>query len=64
MLAVSTSQKNDAWFLDTSCVSHMTGYKHIFVDMDKLVSSQAKTGNRVFVNAEGKGIIGIQIKNE
>lgn len=55
-------EKNDVWYLDSSCSNHMTLEKDIFLDMDNSFISKVKMGNGVVVDVKGKGSIGVQMR--
>ncbi|KAK3006696.1 hypothetical protein RJ639_017590 [Escallonia herrerae] len=59
----SATEKNDEmWFLDSGCSNHMAREKSLFLDKDSTVNTKVKLGNGTIVQAQGKGLIGVQTK--
>ncbi|CAA0830320.1 Unknown protein, partial [Striga hermonthica] len=57
---VTSEEKNDIWFLDSSCSNHMTGDEKKFKNIDGSVKSQVRLGNGDLVEVEGKGSIEVE----
>jgi len=59
----TTKNKEDTWYLDSSCNNHMTENIDMFTSLDKSVKIDVILGNRNKVSVEDKGRINIVTKN-
>ncbi|KAJ4817458.1 polyprotein [Rhynchospora pubera] len=48
------------WFLDSGCSNHMTGFKHLFDQLDETHKLKVKLGDDKVINVEGKGTVAVQ----
>ena len=55
-------QSADIWLLDSGCSNHMTGNKNLLSSLDASITSEITLGDCTSIEAEGKGIVPILIK--
>ncbi|KAJ4751816.1 polyprotein [Rhynchospora pubera] len=48
------------WFLNSGCSNHMTGFKHLFNQLDETHKLKVKLGDDKVINVEGKGTVAVQ----
>nr|XP_004516931.1 uncharacterized protein LOC101510918 [Cicer arietinum] len=66
MLMVTTKEDEvgtNLWYLDTGCLTHMSGRKDWFINLDESMKSKVKFANSSSLMAEGVGEVLIQNKN-
>ncbi|KAL4312806.1 hypothetical protein GQ457_01G025220 [Hibiscus cannabinus] len=60
MACIDTNHKpSDLWFGDSGCSNHMTCTKSLFQELDEMQKIQVQLGNKMEMQVEGKGTIGI-----
>ncbi|KAJ4789254.1 polyprotein [Rhynchospora pubera] len=57
------SEVSHIWFLDSGCSNHMTGFKHLFEELDETYKKTVKLGDNKDIHVEGKGIVVVQTNN-
>ncbi|XP_069144525.1 uncharacterized protein [Solanum lycopersicum] len=56
------STKSNEWYVDSGCSNHMTGDEKAFLLINNNITTKVKMGNKVLVDAKGKGTISINMK--
>jgi transposase InsO family protein len=63
LFMAKTDEESDEiqiWFLDSGCSNHMTGFKHLFDELDESYKKVVKLGDDKEIQVEGKGNIAVQ----
>ncbi|KAJ1704767.1 hypothetical protein LUZ63_004546 [Rhynchospora breviuscula] len=63
LFMAKTEEKLDIskiWFLDSGCSNHMTGYKHLFNQLDESYKLNVALGDDKQIRVEGKGTVAVQ----
>ncbi|KAM1401715.1 hypothetical protein ACFX2F_028829 [Malus domestica] len=53
---------DDAWYVDSGCINHMTRREDLLVDIDKNVTAKVEMGTRQLVDVTGKGSLVVETK--
>lgn len=59
---LNISKDKTAWFFDSGCSNHMTGYKQWFTELDEQFRHSVKLGNDLRMHVMGKGNIRLNIQ--
>ncbi|KAA0032274.1 putative gag-pol polyprotein, identical [Cucumis melo var. makuwa] len=61
MTNIPSDQKTaEVWFIDSSCLNHMTGLKPVFKELNEGEKLKVELGNGKELQVEGKGTVGIE----
>jgi hypothetical protein len=63
LLMTKTNENSDAsqiWILDSGCSNHMSGFKHLFEDLDESYKKAVKLGDDKEIRVKGKGRVVVQ----
>lgn len=66
LFMTKTDEKSDVsqvWFLDSGCSNHMSGYKHLFEELDESYKKPVRLGNDKEIQVEGIGKVAVQTAN-
>jgi hypothetical protein len=62
-LALITEDKEDEWYIDNGCSTHMTGDQNKFINLKKGKSGRVAFGNDSSIKILGKGVVSLGSEN-
>jgi hypothetical protein len=57
------SDVSQVWFLDSGCFNHMSGYKHLFKELDESYKKPVRLSNDKEIQIEGIDKVVVQTTN-